>query len=340
MNIAITGGGTGGHLVIAKSIKEELNKMGHKPVFIGSTYGQDMEWFKDDNGFLEKYFFETSAVVNKGYLGKIKSLANMFKYALKCNNIFKKHNIEAVFSVGGYSAAPASFASILFRKPLYIHEQNAIKGKLNKILEPFSKAFFSVFSKDSNLKYYPIREIFFQNAKIREELKSIIFLGGSQGAVAINNFAIKYAKQIDKNGIKIIHQCGKKDFDRVREFYQNNNIKADVFAFSKELEKKIQSADFAISRAGASTLGELCASNLPALYIPYPYAAENHQYYNALHLKEKNLSFLMTENELDNFDIEQIFKADLKSMSMGLKDVIKKDGAKQIVEYIKKDIAQ
>jgi UDP-N-acetylglucosamine--N-acetylmuramyl-(pentapeptide) pyrophosphoryl-undecaprenol N-acetylglucosamine transferase len=131
--IAITGGGTGGHLVIAKSIKEELNKQGIKPVFIGSTYGQDRAWFEDDEGWEEKYFFDTSGVVNKKGIKKLLSLTNILNYSFKTRKIFKKHNIKKVFSVGGYSAAPASFGAIMFNKPLFIHEQNAYMGKLNKI---------------------------------------------------------------------------------------------------------------------------------------------------------------------------------------------------------------
>jgi len=334
IKVAITGGGTGGHLTIAKAIKEELNKRDLKPIYIGSTYGQDRAWFEDDEGFEKKYFFNTSGVVNKGKIGKVFSLLNILKYSIKCNFIFKKHKIDAVFSVGGYSAAPASIASIIFKKDLYIHEQNAVIGSLNKLLKPKAKAFFSSYHDQSPIKDYPVRDIFFQNARVRESIKTIIFLGGSQGASAINEFAMSIAPTLKENGIKIIHQSGKRDYEKLKEFYEKNFIDVDLFDFTKKLENKIKEADFAVSRSGASTMWELVASQLPALFIPYPYAASDHQYHNALFLKEKNLCFLKRESELKEDIIDKILSSDISKMSLGLKNSIKQGGAKKIVDFM------
>ena len=111
--IAITGGGTGGHLVIAKAIKEELNKRGMKPIYIGSTAGQDKAWFEGDNGFEKTYFLESQGVVNKKGLRKILALYDIMRSAFTCKTILKKYHIRYVFSVGGYSAAPASLVLFL-----------------------------------------------------------------------------------------------------------------------------------------------------------------------------------------------------------------------------------
>ena len=129
--IAITGGGTGGHLTIVKAIKDELNKRNIKPIFIGSINGQDQEWFKNDDGFEEKYFLKSSGIMNKNFIGKFTSLFNILRLSIECNNIFKKHQIDKIFTVGGFSSAPASLAGILTKKDIYIHEQNSILGKLN-----------------------------------------------------------------------------------------------------------------------------------------------------------------------------------------------------------------
>ncbi len=334
MNIAITGGGTGGHLSIAKAIKEDLNKRGFKPIFIGSTHGQDRAWFEDDEGFKKCYFFETSPVVNKNILGRFFSLFKILKSSWSCREIFKNHKIDAVFSVGGYSAAPASFAALSFSKKLFIHEQNAVLGRLNKILQAKSVAVFSSYLKSSPCKDYPVREIFFNNARVRKEIKTVIFLGGSQGARAINEFAMKISPKLNKKDIKIIHQCGANDEQNLKEFYQNNGINIDLFAFSNELESKIKEADFAICRAGASTVWELVASKLPALYIPYPYAAADHQYHNADFLSKKKLAFVKRQSALIEADLDMIFNADLAGMSRGLGELIAKDGAKKIVDFI------
>jgi UDP-N-acetylglucosamine--N-acetylmuramyl-(pentapeptide) pyrophosphoryl-undecaprenol N-acetylglucosamine transferase len=324
----ITGGGTGGHLVIAKAIKEELNNRGIKPIFIGSTYGQDKEWFEFDEGWEAKYFFDTNGVVNKKGIKKLISLNTILKYTFQTKNIFKKHNITKVFSVGGYSAAPASFGAILFNKPLFIHEQNAYMGKLNKILTPFAKKVFNTFLYNDP---YPLRNEFFEKAKVRKEIETIIFLGGSQGAKAINDFALEVAKT---KKYKIIHQTGKRDFDRCDKFYKENNLEVDYFSFSSNLVDKISQADFAVSRAGASTLFELSANQIPTLFIPYPYAAGNHQYYNAKFLVDKKLAFLRLQNELNIDVFDEIKNVDI--ISQKLKEINSVNGAKFIVDEILK----
>ncbi len=327
--IAITGGGTGGHLKVAKAIKDELNKKGIKPIYIGSTSGQDKEWFENDEGFSKKYFLQSSGVVNKKGINKINSLINILKLSLQAKKILKENNIKKVFSVGGFSAAPASFASIITLKELYIHEQNEKTGSLNKLLKPFSKKFFNTFL---NNDPYPVEDIFFEKARIRKDIKTVIFLGGSQGASAINNLAMDLAFKLNEKNIKIIHQTGKRDYQKVKQFYEKNKINADFFDFDKNLIQKISMADLAISRSGASTLFELAANNLPAIYIPYPYAANNHQYFNAKFLADENASFVFRENEIDKNKIFDILNLNLEEYSKNLKKLSVKNGAGYIVK--------
>jgi len=335
IKIAITGGGTGGHLKIAKVVKEELNKKGIKPLYIGSTSGADRDWFENDKGFEEKHFLPSSGVVNKKGLGRLGSFINILKLSLQAKKILKRHGISAVFSVGGYSAAPASFGAILNGTPLYIHEQNAHIGTLNRILKPFSKRFFNTFIYNDP---YPVEEKFFESSRIRTSLKNIIFLGGSQGAVAINDLALKMAPVLQKKGIGIIHQSGKRDFERVRSFYKKNGIEADVFDFHPNLCEKIQKADFAVSRAGASTLFELAANLIPTLFIPYPYAAGDHQYYNAKYLADRQAGFVMRQNETDEKKVLKIiFETDLEQISRALQNINRKNGAEFIVNEILSD---
>ncbi len=334
MSIIITGGGTGGHLNVAKAFKEELNKRGIKPLYIGSTKGLDKIWFEKEEGFSEKYFFDSSGVVNKQGLKKLDSLINILKISKKCKDIIKKRNIKAVISVGGYSAAPASFAAILSNTPLFIHEQNAIKGKLNQILSPFAKRVFCSFLPPYDP--YPVSEIFFEKRRIRKEIKTVIFLGGSQGAKEINDFALNVAKKLEQMGIKIIHQTGKKDFERVKKEYKKLNIKADIFDFDKNIVAKIEKADFAISRAGASTLWELAANAIPALFLPYPYAAGNHQEFNAKFLVKQKASFLY-DKKLGSKQLLDIIKKDISPYSKKLTTLAKKEGAKTIIDEILKN---
>ena len=322
--IAITGGGTGGHLAIAKAIKNELSKRGIPTIYIGSTYGQDKDWF--ENSEIPTYFLNSSGVVNKRGVKKVASLTNILKLSFEAKKILKEHKIKKVFSVGGFSAAPASFASLLSGIPLYIHEQNANIGTLNRILKPFSKKFFNTFLYNDP---YPINEIFFETARLRTEIETIIFLGGSQGAKQINDLAMEVAKELP---YKIIHQTGKRDFERVKKFYQENGIEADVFPFDKKLYKKIEQADLAVSRAGASTLFELSANLLPTIYIPYPYAAGDHQFFNAKFLEEKEAGIVRRNlNKQEFFEILE--NIEIEKISNNLK-FLKRGGAEKIVDKI------
>ncbi|RUM73668.1 MAG: undecaprenyldiphospho-muramoylpentapeptide beta-N-acetylglucosaminyltransferase [Sulfurovum sp.] len=333
MSILMTGGGTGGHLAIIKAVKEQLG--GEDLVYIGSTKGQDKQWFEHDPEFSSVYFFDTRGVVNQGAFGKVKSLFMMGKSTLQAMKLIKKHKASVVFSVGGFSAAPMAFAAKLTGTPLVIHEQNAALGSLNKLLRPYATHFISSYIQDSPVKAYPIKTVFFQNAHRRDSVKSIIFLGGSQGAKAINTLALAIAPKLKEKGIRILHQAGEKNLQEVQKAYDELGIDAEVFGFTTKLAEYMNQADFAIARAGASTLWELSATALPTLYIPYPYAASDHQYHNAQFLVEKNLAWLMREGEIDEEKVLSLLDANLSTVSEGLMGIVEKEGSKQIADLLK-----
>ena len=329
----MTGGGTGGHLAIIKAVKEHLKD--EELIYIGSTKGQDKQWFEKDSDFTQTYFFETRGVVNQGLLGKIKSLFMMTKATIVAMKLIKKHQAKVVFSVGGFSAAPMAFAAKLTKTPLVIHEQNAALGSLNKLLKPYATHFISSYLEESPLKAYPIKNIFFENAHLRDNVKTIIFLGGSQGAKAINILALEIAPKLKEKGIKIIHQAGANNVDNIQKAYDDLGIEAEVFGFTTQLATYMNEADFAIARAGASTLWELSATALPTLYIPYPYAASDHQYHNAQFLVEKNLAWLMREDEIQNDKVLQLLDTNLTPISKGLMQIVEKEGSQKIASLLK-----
>jgi len=340
MSIIMTGGGTGGHLAIIKAVKESMVGRGVSSptdglVYIGSTQGQDKQWFGGDEDFTHKYFFETRGVVNQGKLGKVKSLWMLFKAFLQARKLLKKHEAKVVFSVGGFSSAATAFAAKSMGIPLVIHEQNAALGSLNRVLQKHATAFISSYLPQSPIQAYPIKQIFFDKARIRERVETMIFLGGSQGAVAINTLALELAPTLRDRGIRIIHQAGERNIDRVEAAYARLGIEAEVFGFTTRLSDSMAEADFAIARAGASTLWELSATALPTLFIPYPYAASDHQYYNAQFLVEKDLAWLMREDAIEAEQVIALLDEDLSSRSRGLKAIIAQDGAKQIADLLR-----
>jgi len=332
MSIVMTGGGTGGHLTIIKAVKEHL--LEEELIYIGSTKGQDQAWFKEDEQFKSTYFLETQGVVNQGLLGKVKSISMLIKATLQARKILKNSQAEVVFCVGGFSAAPTSFAAITLGIPLVIHEQNAAIGSLNKLLRSRAKAFISSYEAESPITAYPIKNEFFEKSRIREKIKTIIFLGGSQGAKAINELALKLAPILKEKNINIIHQAGEKNIEEVQKSYEELGIEAKVFGFTKQLSSYMEQADFAIARSGASTLWELSAIACPTLFIPYPYAAADHQFYNAKFLVDQDVAWIMRESELDVTKIIELLDENMQEKSQKLQSLIEKDGALQIAQLL------
>lgn len=333
--VVVTGGGTGGHLKVADAFIEEFHNRGFNVIFIGSSNGQDKTWFEHDKRLKETIFLDTRGVVNKKGFGKISSLFNIFSKTLFCMNLYSKYNIKIVVSVGGFSAAAATFASIFKRNcNLYIHEQNSKMGRLNQISSKFAKEVFSSFDENSLVKDYPVSNEFFNYARVRDKVKTVAFFGGSQGAICINDFALKVALRLTNMGINIIHQTGKNDFERVKAKYEELNIKADVFDFSKQIPQKMSTADFAVSRAGASTLWELCANSLPTFFIPYKHAAGDHQYFNAKVLFDKKLCFLQREEELSEDYFFEAINSDIHKISIELISSINPNAISLIVNII------
>ncbi|STQ85690.1 UDP-N-acetylglucosamine--N-acetylmuramyl-(pentapeptide) pyrophosphoryl-undecaprenol N-acetylglucosamine transferase [Helicobacter muridarum] len=380
--IAITGGGTGGHLSIAKALGIACKAQGINTLYIGGTRGQDKEWFYGGNIFDNMFFLDSVPVVNQRGLNKFKALGKNIIQAKKAKKIMQDLNTSACISVGGFCAASGGFGSLIGGIPLFIHEQNAFIGSLNKLLKPFCNLFFSSFTfNNSIITPYPVNEIFFDKQRVRKNLNFILFLGGSQGAKAINDLALALAISCHEKGIKIIHQTGKADYKRVQTEYQklgfstkmpdielnqnsskeskmqdyiskaNNETKLKkeviLFDFSSELANIISISDFCISRAGASSLWELTSNGLPTLFIPYPYAAKNHQYFNAKFLSDKDLAILYVEeqikecyrnNDLTQKLLEEIISYPLEQCSKNLINHAKRDGAKEIINRVIQDI--
>lgn len=367
MNAIITGGGTGGHLSIAKTLALECKKRGINIIYIGSISGQDRLWFEKSEIFNEVHFLNTTGVVNKRGFGMFRAMYLQLCAIFQARKIIKKNSIDFVFSVGGFSAGGAAIAAILCNIPLFIHEQNAVFGSLNKILSPFARGIFGSFA--LNHKHfiqtaYPINDDFFMLSRMRKNIGSILILGGSQGARALNDFGLILAQNlkilldvlnVDGARFKIFHQCGANDFERVKNEYLKLNFKANfgdkkaefsneiceiyLVAFSKNMAEILNKADFCLSRAGASSLWEICANSLPCAFVPYPFAAKNHQVFNAKYIKERGWGeILMQENlNLDNF-LQLLKTMNIAKISQNLHENKAENGAKHIMEQILKRI--
>lgn len=365
MRVVITGGGTGGHLSVARAFLHAFVAKGWECAFIGSSGGQDRMYFEKESDFKQKWFLQTHGVVNQRGIGLLKSLWKQACALKEACRILKEFQADFVLSVGGYSAAPAAFGACLLKIPLIIHEQNAEIGRLNRLLKPFAKVFFSSYLENSPIKFYPISSVFFEKARVRNKIENVLFMGGSQGAKAINNFALSVIGTLKRRGIKVFLQSGKADFTRVIEECKKENLSIGVLGELelKKLDSKIKKVnldsinsvdivvfdfyddmasvyglcDFVVCRAGASSLWELCANGLPALFVPYPYAAGNHQYYNAKFIEEKGLGFLCLEKNLFNevlWECLELLEDKITQISENLQKECSLNATKQMCEII------
>jgi len=330
--VLLTGGGTGGHLAIVRAVGEALWARGEAPLYVGSESGQDRAWFGDERRFALRLFLPTGGVVNRRGFEKIRALARIWRASDEVASVIKAHRVGAVLSVGGFSAAPASLAALRAGIPLFIHEQNAVPGTLNRLLRPFCRAFFS--SYEEPRIDYPVARSFFESARTRRRIGKVIFLGGSQGARAINDFALEAAPHLMRRGVGIIHQTGDRDHARVVEAYRKLGVDADVFAFDTALHRRMAEADLAVSRAGASTLWELAANRLPTLFVPYPHAVKDHQYHNARHLLKKGAGWVVRQEALRVSHLLDLDDDAVASVSDRLEGMITPGGADSIADAL------
>ncbi|MDR1941526.1 MAG: undecaprenyldiphospho-muramoylpentapeptide beta-N-acetylglucosaminyltransferase [Endomicrobium sp.] len=308
-NIIIAASGTGGHIYPGIALALELKNEGFNPVFFVSSNEACAQIMKR-SGF-EYVLFNLSGMprrVTPVFIIFLIKLAASFFKALY--GILKLKPF-AVVGMGGYVSVPAILAAWVLRKKTYIHEQNAIPGKANKILNGFAGATFisfkysAKFFKKQNivLSGYPVRREIFDVSKelacrelgIKRGIFTILVFGGSLGAAKLNETAFKaFYQQAQKGDVQILHIAGAKNYSKMKDAAKDvNNYK--VFSYMHDMKYVYGASDAVICRSGAGTVFELKALNKPAVLIPYPYAAENHQLYNA---KELSGALIIEEKDL------------------------------------------
>ncbi len=310
MNILIVGGGTAGHLTPAMAIYDEAKKQSHNVTFIISE--KDKAIVPSD-----KYDYETLKLSSPINIKRkiVFMIQFIFAFFLSIGYI-RKYKADFLIGMGGYVSLPPLIAGIMMRKNIYLCEQNSIPGKVNKLLRKDAKSIYATFAKTleffPNAKVFgnPVRSNFFSidRATSRAKLgltqndKMLVVMGGSQGAKRVNEIVfealdILYRKMPD---LKVCWLCGKLWHENCTNEIETKSYKENIriIGFTNEMPSLLAASDFVVSRAGSSSISELIALGKPSLLIPFPYAAENHQYYNAKELADVGASLLVEEAEL------------------------------------------
>ncbi|HEV2328024.1 MAG TPA: undecaprenyldiphospho-muramoylpentapeptide beta-N-acetylglucosaminyltransferase [Verrucomicrobiae bacterium] len=294
--VAIACGGTGGHLFPGIAVAEELKRCGCKIGLLISPKEIDQQAVKGACG-MEIFTLPAVGLQNRNYL----SFGWSFRKSLKAaRTIFKGNPPHAVLAMGGFTSAPPVLAGRKLGAKTFLHESNTIPGRANRFLARFVDEVFVGFSettehlkgRKTTVTGTPVRPGFFQMAssaeKCRESLgldpalPAILVVGGSQGASGLNEMILSALPLLAARNWQWLHLTGAHDFEKVKAVYAAQNAKAVVKPFLAEMDLALRAATVAVSRAGASSLAEMAAVRLPALLVPFPAAADNHQVYNAL----------------------------------------------------------
>lgn len=293
-SVAIACGGTGGHLFPGLAVAEQLRKRGGTITLLISPKEVDREAVKSASG-MEVSTLPAVALQNRNYLSFARSFWQSWRAA---RNLFKSRPPQAVLAMGGFTSAPPVLAARKFGARTFLHESNTIPGRANRFLARFVDEAFIGFPDAAGLRARkitrtgtPVRPQFQPGNptpcraafRLDPDRPTILVMGGSQGAGGINEMILSALPALGNRAAtwQWLHLTGPQDVEKVEQAYAARGFKAVVKPFLLEMDMALGAATIAVSRAGASSLAEIAAVRLPSLLVPYPAAADNHQFFNA-----------------------------------------------------------
>lgn len=296
MNFVLAAGGTGGHMVPAHALAAELKSRGHGVLLI-----------TDDRGARFPGLFEGVPVhilpagrLGGGPIGWLKALGSVVKGRGEAKRLYREHRPDAVVGFGGYPAFPSLLAASAMNIPTVLHEQNAVLGRVNRLLAGEAEAIGTAYDAVDRLKpKYKAKAVLVGNP-VRESVArlgelpfppfdeiaplKILVTGGSQGATVLGEVVPEGLGLLHpslRRRLQVVQQCRPDDIDRVRVRYAELGIPAELMTYIEDMPDKLADAHLVIGRAGASTIAELTTAGRPAILIPFPSATDDHQTANA-----------------------------------------------------------
>jgi UDP-N-acetylglucosamine--N-acetylmuramyl-(pentapeptide) pyrophosphoryl-undecaprenol N-acetylglucosamine transferase len=314
LRVVIAGGGTGGHLFPGIAIAEAFVKRQAKTEILFVTSGKKIEETVLAHTPYAKKRISAEGIKGKSIIAKLASIMKLPRGLMDSFRLLAAFKPHAVIGMGAYSAGPVVLAAWMMRMPRVICEQNSIPGLTNRMLAGLAKRIYVSFPevqfKDSDKVYFtgnPVRDEILQlikkNAPAQSDQKqagfTILVSGGSQGAHRINMAMLEAVDCLkDPGHYTLIHQTGVADADMARGAYQQKNIRHEVSPFFTDMAARYGQADLVICRSGATTVAELTAAGRPAVFIPFPFATDNHQVFNAKALVDAGAAEMILEENL------------------------------------------
>ena len=321
--VILTGGGTGGHCLPIQVTYKSFKKRKIDCYIVTDKRGKN--FFSKINS--EKIIIIWQPIESNN---RVSQLINFPIILLQSFVIFFKLNPSFTIGFGGYITFPFLLSGSFLKYKIAAHEANAVLGKANKLLMSRIKYLFTAFIKTRNIhkKFLsktihvgmPIR--LYKSSKTNKnnsKIYRICVIGGSQGAKSFSDFiphAIIKLQNDNKFRFSVDHQVRKEELNYVRNIYKSSGIENNVKEFFSDMPRRILESDLIISRAGSSTVNEIIHYGKPSILIPYPYAADNHQYYNALELKKLLISQIILHK---NLSVKKIYVEILKIIKNKIK---------------------
>jgi UDP-N-acetylglucosamine--N-acetylmuramyl-(pentapeptide) pyrophosphoryl-undecaprenol N-acetylglucosamine transferase len=355
--IILSGGGTGGHIYPAIAIANELKQRNPESefLFVGAKDRMEMEKVPQAGYKIKGLWISgiQRKLTLKNLMFPFKLLSSLFR----AYNIIKRFKPNVVIGTGGFASGPLLQIATIIGIPSLIQEQNSYPGITNKLLAKKAKKICVAY--DGLERFFPEKKIIKTGNPVRQDLLDIddktveaknffnlkhgkytlLILGGSLGAKRINELIEKELDFFDTQNIQIIWQCGKLYYQQYKIYNNTNNVQ--VYEFLNNMDFAYAAADVVISRAGASSVSELCIVGKPVIFIPSPNVAEDHQTKNAMAIVESEGAMLIKETDLD-VDFENKFSQLIasperqKELGANIKKLALENATKEIVDEVEK----
>ncbi len=361
--VVIACGGTGGHLFPGLAVAEALKARGHEILLFVSEKNIDSVALKAHPDFRSEKLPSVGmpSMLSPAF---VRFLRRSWESLSHCRVVYRKFRPSAVLGMGGFTSTAPILAGRWQKLPTFIHESNAIPGRANKLVAKFTASRVLLGFRDC-APYFPESECIVTGTPVRQSLgapldraaalaafrleenrRTLLVMGGSQGAAGINQTLFKCAPLLKDQPIQIIHLTGERDDRLAAANYQRENIPHYVAPFHHRMEEAYSAADLVISRSGAASLSELSHFGLPSILIPYPYATDDHQTFNAKIFADADAAELQPESKItpDAFAalVSNLLTNERRreQMSAASRALVPKDAASLVANEIERVVAQ
>jgi len=307
--ILVMAGGTGGHVYPALAVARALQANSRDVVWLGTHRGLESRVIPAAG--IEIEWISVKGLRRKGVLALLIAPFQLAWALLQSLGVMFRRRPAAVLGMGGFVSGPGGVAAWLTRRPLVIHEQNAAAGLTNRLLARLARVVLQAFPGSFNSRVHaetvgnPVREEIMaieppaERYARREGPLRLLVLGGSQGALALNRTVPAALAELSTEQRPVVrHQCGERTMKIAEDAYAGSSVEVELLPFIEDMAEAYSWADMVVCRAGALTVAELCAAGLPAIFVPYPAAVDDHQTANARPMSDAGAAAIVQEAEL------------------------------------------